>query len=1053
MKAGSRFSSLLALLLVFAAFPVVIAADYSWGEPHAKVLPTGDLEWAPEPFTLVTGQTIRYIDYDNGADANDGTKAKPWKHHPWDPAATGMAKSGAADTFVFKGGVIYRGELTVPAGASARLTRDPSWAQGEARLYGSEIVGGWRRSAHPQMPQADTVWAAQLPFAPRNVYMVDKAGEATRLKLARHPNWEVSDPDNVCAEWWEWEQPNWWLQFQGKNENVMMVDGRKWHLGIDSKHLGAIGEDAVGGYVRTEWGVPTINTPYHARIRGWDPDRKGLAFAGPWNDNPGGMIFAGHRYYLEDRPQWLDQAGEFWFDKKGDGGTLYLWLPNDADPDTVTIEAAKRLSAINATDVTDLTVSGLSFSFFNVLWDLDTKQYDEEAVHAGVIRARGTIKRLQVDHCRFAHVHLPLRLEAGGTTAFAAFNDNDVAHADHGGCAFHNSVRHQVTGRGQKGKTPGHLVQIEALRNRMHDIGHRNARGHYGAAIEVHCAEVLEIAGNFLSRCAEQGIDVYGGKHNGETHDAPMSRALIHHNKVVDSLLMSSDWGGIETWQGGPFYVFNNISANPGGIMNWSKKNKGEGTPRFGFSFYTDGASKNYHFNNIAFGKNNTPGSIHANNAAFQSLIGFGNIKFNNTIYKFINGIRRQGTGGSRQMKYLGNVFQDIAEYTLLHHVGKGDVQAAHFNNAEGYDFRAMAYANNVLDKPGKGIGVIGEGGDKHETIEAMAAELKEYGTPASSVGKLTDEPLRDPANGDFRLARDSVAKDFGVTVFVPWSLYAMVGEWNFIRNTAQSELVIDEHWYMSEELVDRNTYQHSPRYHLQGVNIDADDYIAGALEDWAPGALSLNGKDQYLMISNEKLVEPFTPKLSKKAKKKGKVIKTFKGDEKATVNILDSNFIIEVYLKAESDGIIVRKLDAAGYQLDLDDGKPRLTITNQKGATATATAQATITDGAWHHVCAEVDRQNGITIYIDGKPATAEVQAVAGSLSNSGDFLVGGAPGENHLKGALDFLRISRGSLADAHTTIDELYTWQFSGPFLNDFTGRKRDFEKSAPGAIDFE
>ncbi len=1044
------------MMLFACAISMLSAQEYSWQKSHANVLPTGDLEWAPEPYTFKAGKTVRYIDYEAGSDANDGTKSNPWKHHPWDASATGTAKTGKADTFIFKAGVVYRGELKVPQGVSAQLTRDSSWGEGEAWVYGSETAANWTKRAHPKMPEAGKVWAATLDFAPRNVYMVDQSDKVTRLKLARHPNWEPSDPDNVCGEWWEWEQPKYWLQFQGKNENVMTVDGKKWHLGIDTTHLGEIGEDAIGGYVRTEWGVPTINTPYHARIRGYDPKKKGIAFAGPWNDNASGMIFKGHRYYLEDRPQWLDQAGEFWFDKKDKGGTLYVWLPNDIDPNTVTIEAAKRLTAVNATDVKSLTVTGLAFRFFNVLWDLDAKQYDSEAVHAGVIRTRGKIQRLQVDHCRFEYVHLPLRLEAGARTEFAAFNDNDVAHADHGGCVFYDSVRHQVTARGQKGKTPGHLVRIEALRNRMHHIGFRNARGRYGAGIEVHCAELLEIAGNVMTRCAEQGVDVYGGKHSGEAHDAPMSRVLIHHNKVVDSLLMSSDWGGIETWQGGPFYVYNNISANPGGIMNWSKKKKGEGTPRFGFSFYTDGSSKNYHFNNIAYGKNNTPGDIHANNSAFQSLIGFGNIKFNNTIYKFINGIRRQGTGGSRQMKYLGNVFQDIAEYTLLHHVGKKDVQAAHFNNAESYDYRNMAYANNVMDKPGIGIGVVGEGGAKHETIEAMAAELKKYGTPAFRVGKLAEKPLRDPANGDFRLAMDSAAKDFGVKAFVPWSLSAMVGEWNFIRNTAQPELVIDERWYMSEELVDRGTYQHSPRYNLEGRSIGADDYIAGALEDWAPGALRLNGKDQFLTIPNQKLVEPFTPKLSKKAmrkaKKKGKVIKTFKGDEKATVNILDSNFIIEVYLKAESDGIIVRKMDKAGYQLDLDAGKPRLTMTNQAGKSATATADVTITDGEWHHVLAEVDRKAGISIYVDGKKATSDVKAVIGSLGNSGDFFVGGAPGETHLKGAIDFLRISRGSLAEAHTTIDELYAWQFGGPQYRDFTGRKPNGKRDA-GAIELE
>ena len=53
------------------------------------------------------------------------------------------------------------------------------------------------------------------------------------------------------------------------------------------------------------------------------------------------------RYYLEDKPQYLDdgRSGEFWFDKQGPGGRLYLRLPGDADPNAAHIEVAKRLQS------------------------------------------------------------------------------------------------------------------------------------------------------------------------------------------------------------------------------------------------------------------------------------------------------------------------------------------------------------------------------------------------------------------------------------------------------------------------------------------------------------------------------------------------------------------------------------------------------------------------------------------------------------------------------------------------------------------------------------
>ncbi len=96
-------------------------ARWSWQEPHAKVLPTGDLEWAPRPFAFRPGASVRYIDFDSGDDANDGlSKQTPWKHHPWDPQAGGQAAAcKGVHTYVFKQGVDYRGELNAHESGTA----------------------------------------------------------------------------------------------------------------------------------------------------------------------------------------------------------------------------------------------------------------------------------------------------------------------------------------------------------------------------------------------------------------------------------------------------------------------------------------------------------------------------------------------------------------------------------------------------------------------------------------------------------------------------------------------------------------------------------------------------------------------------------------------------------------------------------------------------------------------------------------------------------------------------------------------------------------------
>ena len=111
------------------------------------------------------------------------------------------------------------------------------------------------------------------------------------------------------------------------------------------------------------------------------------------------------------------------------------------------------------------------------------------------------------------------------------------------------------------------------------------------------------------------------------------------------------------------------------------------------------------------------------------------------------------------------------------------------------------------------------------------------------------------------------------------------------------------------------------------------------------------------------------------------------------------------------------------------------------EGVAAQAESKTKVNDGRWHHVLVEADRQaRTLAVYVDGRK-DASGAGVDGtvSLANESDVHVGGTPSGRHLDGAIDFLRIAQGTLADAETTIEELYAWEFDGPQLRDFTGRK--------------
>jgi len=1044
-------------LALCACGGTLCAATFSWQEPQATVLPQGDLEWAPRSFAFEAGESVRYIDYEVGSDDSDGlTRQTAWKHHPWDPAVQGRAAAASgADTYVFKRGVVYRGALTAKEsgrpGKPIRLTSDPEWGQGEAVIAGSELVTGWKKGAENRdIPEADRVWFADLGFAPRCVWMVDKDGSITRVPLARTPNWKASDPEDVMSEWWTWENPQWWVAAN----RTTSVNGQLMHLGIDAKHLTKGPDYYKDAIVWSEWAI-VMGTPFPAQAVAFDPQKRALAFEGRWFGDSG-QINTGNRYFLEDKPQYLDDAGEFWFERKGDGGRLYIRLPGDVDPGTVSVEAARHYNliedlasarsperldvisqeardSVDTAGVSHVVISGLTFRFNNVWWDLWFPAWMHKEVDDACIRLLGNTDDVRISNCRFEHVTKAVRMDPIGGKAgigSAVVADNSIQYTDDGAMNI--------------AKGPGHLGDVRVLRNSLFMIGMRPHRQSDGHALVVGFPETMEVAGNMLKRCYGSGIFVFGGKPSGAGGDAPLARYLIHHNRAEQTLLAANDWGGIETWQGGPFYVYDNISADPNGYWNWAA-NKPYNA-RLGYAFYHDGSHKNYDFNNIIWGLNNDKDSKLCNAAAWnEATPTVHNAFFNNTIYRFAVGSNWSPAGGYHS--FLGNVWSDISNIVFVHGRLKEDTGPA---PAGAYPHELTAYGNNVFYGIRNLFGVFEVSGQGYKDFASFQQALVRDKALDQGLGVSTDkQPLRDPANRDMRLADGSAAIDRGVKFFVPWGLYAMVGEWNFHHAGNDVTKIPDEHWFMADCFRDRDSYYAMPQYPLTAVNVAAESYVQGDLEDWIRGALKLNGKDQYATVSQATLAQPVP--VAGRGGRGGRgaaAAQPAPPVETKTVDVRTSSFILEIYFRTEpaaKRAVLIQKADAqAGYALTADGV---VTVAVRAGGKQAAVAgKAVVNDGKWHHVLAEADRKaERMTIYVDGRKDAEGADLGAVSLSNGADFYVGGTPTGDCLAGTVDFVRVSLGSLADAKTTIEELYTWQFSGPFLRDFVGNppvgKRD------------
>ena len=1171
-------SAILTAGLLSLAATNATAQQYSWQKPHAKVLPSGGLEWSPESQKFIKGNDVRYIDFDRGDDSRDGkTQATAWKRHPLDPAFGGPT-SPLADTFIFKRGVIYRGALAGKIeGTTAKpiiLTSDPSWGAGDAVIAGSEVVTGWKQGAdNKAIPEADKVWYADLDFSPRCVWFTDlKNNQTRRVPLAREPNWTVTDPEDVMSNWYEWEQPKWW-----ERQNKMEIGGRKIHLGVDKQHLAnRKAQDLVGGLVWTEWGI-VMGTPFPTKIEAYDAAKAGVAFQGFWY-NDSGAIITGNRYFLEDMPNFLDDKinGEFWFDKKGGGGRLYLRLPGDANPATVRVEAAKRIHLLDTDALKNVTIAELTFRFSNAHWGLWDRSFVHRDVKGAVVRCVGNASNVTVANCRFENVNMAVLIIAGENDEAViediTVRDNDILFTDFGAVEIMGSVRY-----GKVDPPFAKVGRVDILRNRLREIGHRPWRTDITHALQVRFAAPCEVAGNILERTYGSGVFIFSGKSGGAKIDAPFARTLIHHNRSTQALLAANDWGAIETWQGGPHYVFNNVSDNVNGYWRWSDSPGKPGKARLGFAYYLDGSYKNYLFNNIAWGANNDPSSKYANRSAFyQATPTTLNAIFNNTAYRFCEGSSWSPPGGREW--FLGNLFDDISVSVFIHGKQKEDEKAVY----DHYLNNTVAYGRNAFHKVPEKFGSH-EGAFTETDFDGFVKGAQAANMLAHDVGVVSATSLlRDPANRDVRPAINvqqstrnvQRSSDGGeaaapqnlnvessllnvesspraVKFFVPWSLSQTCGEWQFRRDNKDPSVALDEHWWMRSPYGDRMGYKDQPRADLKG-NVTAADYVDGPLEDWTQSALrirpntvltvTLNLHDLAPATPNSQLQTPNSPAVTSpadwleithppafQAGTPAKIVVRLKGDlaklngnklachlhwsrpegwggysthfrtppnvngagpyeftitpgahenltaynlligvspegkwEKHVVHTSVripsgaaappvapekpvSGLVVELYAKFEpsTSGQILK---SEGLAVSLNaNGTLAFKLGN-----AVAASAASVADGEWRHILCEYTGHDSakpeLRIYINGKPAGAAPANVPRVLPPNPVLTLGAGADMT-----LDFLRVACSSLEQSFTTIEELTAWQFDGPHLRDFTGKKMSPTRPA-GALDY-
>jgi hypothetical protein len=396
----------LPLTLVLALTAAAHATEYAWQEPQAEVTETGAIQWKPKPFIDdLSRQDVRYIDYENGDDDNDGrSTARPWKHHPWDYRATNnSATCSGVKTYVFKRGVFYRGQLNAKDSGTAkqpiRLTSTAKWGDGEAVFVGSvRLPAKWVRaddaSVTPprRLPDLEKVWVLDLeatdwwnrgrpgfnasstsnyelnrtfvrvPFL--GLFVVEEDGSSRWCHLARDPDWQPAGNEFAHDYWHAWDRNS--RPFEDEAGNVVLQSGAQ--------------DDDLKGYPQDYFTGAIIWSTYPSLMGGATPkqplpekvtNKKTGHSSFAYNPDEGSLAIMnfhgfskGTRYKIENLPQHLDTVDEFYLQTDDKDSALLYYRPADGvSPNDLQLELTVNRGHIHLADRSHIEISGLGFRY------------------------------------------------------------------------------------------------------------------------------------------------------------------------------------------------------------------------------------------------------------------------------------------------------------------------------------------------------------------------------------------------------------------------------------------------------------------------------------------------------------------------------------------------------------------------------------------------------------------------------------------------------------------------------------------------------------------
>lgn len=284
-----------------------------------------------------------YVDFDGESDASAGTSTgTAWKHCKGDPNATGTAASttpAAGDTIYFKGGVVYRGAISVASGGTVGNPiiydgRPSGWGTGNAILDGStNISTSWTRCISPADAGGNANWT--------NIWWTTvPAGVSNCL-----PPLFINGTNN--CHWSQDPTPSDFIFWEDLDEfRTNLASGITLTNLTDPVRLTNASSTFFDGSFAGVW--VSGNSIEIQAITNLNTTAKRIDFGGTMTHQANGYLDDSYpgRYTIIGNLAYVDTPGE-WCVRTNEN-RLYLWALGSVDPNTVTVSIGGTGNAFNS---------------------------------------------------------------------------------------------------------------------------------------------------------------------------------------------------------------------------------------------------------------------------------------------------------------------------------------------------------------------------------------------------------------------------------------------------------------------------------------------------------------------------------------------------------------------------------------------------------------------------------------------------------------------------------------------------------------------------------